>query len=186
MTAVGGVNGLAKSYVCGRFKRIWVDESDLPIFQPSSITDVYPTPDGYISHKTQTNIDALRVHAGQVLMTCSGTIGKLSYVSKALDGQIFSHDLLRINCKNPTDAGYLYAYLKSAVGNKILLTNSYGAVITHIEPEHLATVPIPDAPASIKKRVNDLILGCSITGITQARSIRSKLTDLLSPLARMC
>ena len=68
---------------------------------------------------------------------------------------------------------------------KILLTNSYGAVITHIEPEHLATVPIPDAPASIKKRVNDLILGCSITGITQARSIRSKLTDLLSPLARM-
>ena len=60
-----------------------------------------------------------------------------------------------------------------------MLTNSYGAVITHIEPEHLATVPIPDAPASIKKRVNDLILGCSITGITQARSIRSKLTDLL-------
>ena len=56
-----------------------------------------------------------------------------------------------------------------------MLTNSYGAVITHIEPEHLATVPIPDAPASIKKRVNDLILGCSITGITQARSIRSKL-----------
>lgn len=159
VTVVGGANGLAKSYVCGRFKRIWVEKSDLPILQPSSITDVYPTPDGYISHKTQTNIDALRVHAGQVLMTCSGTIGKLSYVSKTLAEKIFSHDLLRIDCNDPADAGYLYAYLKSAVGNKILLTNSYGAVITHIEPEHLATVPIPDAPASIKKRVNDLIVG---------------------------
>jgi len=156
---VGGLDGLASAYVCGRFKRIWVEDSDLPIFQPSSITDIYPTPDGYISHKTQTDIKALRVHAGQVLMTCSGTIGKLSFVSKTLDEQIFSHDLLRIDSRNPEDAGYIYAYLKSATGNKILLTNSYGAVITHIEPEHLASVPIPDAPYEIKKRVNDLIVG---------------------------
>lgn len=118
VTVVGGVNGLAKSYVCGRFKRIWVDKSDLPIFQPSSITDIHPVPDGYISHKTKTNIDALRVHAGQVLMTCSGTIGKVAYVSKTLDQQIFSHDLLRINCNKPTEAGYLYAYLKAQSGRR--------------------------------------------------------------------
>lgn len=159
VTMVGGADGLASSYVCGRFKRIWLEKSDLPIYQPSSITDIYPTPDGYISHKTQTNIDALRVHAGQVLMTCSGTIGKVSFVSKTLDNQIFSHDLLRIDANNPEDAGYIYAYLKSKIGNKILLTNSYGAVITHIEPEHLATVPIPNAPVDVKKRINDLIVG---------------------------
>ncbi len=155
---IGGDNGITTSYVCGRFKRIWVETSDLPIFQPSSITDVYPSPDGYISHKTRTNIEELRVHTGQILMTCSGTIGKLSYVSKTLENKIFSHDLLRINCKETADAGYVYAYLKSAIGNKILLTNQYGAVITHIEPEHLATVPIPVAPEKIKKRINDLIV----------------------------
>ena len=175
---VGGANGFTTSYVCGRFKRIWLQRSDLPIFQPSSITDIYPTPDGYISHKTNTNIDALRVHAGQVLMTCSGTIGKLSYVSKTLDNQIFSHDLLRIECKNPSDAGYVYAYLKSKTGNKILLTNSYGAVITHIEPEHLATVPIPDAPLAIKKRINDLIVG-SYELRDQSNELIDEATDLL-------
>ncbi len=159
VTMVGGADGLASSYVCGRFKRIWLEKSDLPIYQPSSITDIYPTPDGYISYKTQTNIDALRVHAGQVLMTCSGTIGKVSFVSKTLDNQIFSHDLLRIDAKNPEDAGYIYAYLKSSTGNRILLANSYGAVITHIEPEHLSTVPIPNAPVDVKKRINDLIVG---------------------------
>ncbi len=155
---IGGDNGVTTSYVCGRFKRIWVEKSDLPIFQPSTITDVYPTPDGYISHKTRTNIEELRVRAGQILMTCSGTIGKLSYVSKTLENKVFSHDLLRINCKISSDAGYVYAYLKSSIGNKILLTNQYGAVITHIEPEHLATVPIPDAPDAIKKRIHDLII----------------------------
>ena len=155
---ISGPDGFTSAYVCGRFKRIWVEKSGLPIYQPSSIVDVYPTPDGYISHKTKTDIDALRVHQGQVLMTCSGTIGKLAYVSKTLDNKIFSHDLLRINCNNPDDAGYIYAYLKSNVGNKILLTNSYGAVITHIEPEHLVTVPVPDAPDEIKKRINNLVI----------------------------
>lgn len=158
VTIVGGDNGLTNSYVCGRFKRIWVKKSGIPIFQPSSIMNIKPIPDGYISRKTHTDIEALRVHKGQILMTCSGTIGKVSYVSDTLDNQVFSHDLLRINCNNPDDAGFVYAYLKSNVGNRILLTNSYGAVITHIEPEHLATVPIPDAPREIKECINRLIV----------------------------
>ena len=66
--------------------------------------------------------------------------------------------MLRIDCKDEYDAGYIYTYLKSSTGNKILLTNSYGAVITHIEPEHLATVPIPNAPTEIKKRIHSLIV----------------------------
>ena len=86
------------------------------------------------------------------------TIGKVSFVSDTMDNLIFSHDLLRINCNNPSDAGYVYAYLKSKVGNKILLTNSYGAVITHIEPEHLASVPIPDAPDVLKLKIGTLVI----------------------------
>lgn len=157
-TTIGGENGLTTSYTCARFKRIWLEHSDFPIYQPSTIVDIKPKPDGYISHLTKTNIENLRVKKGQILMTCSGTIGKVSYVSDTLKNKIFSHDLLRINCKNTVDQGYVYTYLKSKVGNKILLTNSYGAVITHIEPEHLATIPIPDAPREIKERIHNLIV----------------------------
>ena len=158
LTTIGGQNGLASSYTGARFKRVWVEKSDIPIFQPSSISDVKPCPDGYISHLTNTNIEALRVKKGQVLMTCSGTIGKVSYVSETLQDKIFSHDLLRIDCKETIDQGYIYTYFRSKVGNKILLTNSYGAVITHIEPEHLATVPIPNASQEIKARIHNLIV----------------------------
>ena len=152
-----GENGFATAYVGGRFKRIWLNKSDLPIYQPSSITDVYPTPDGYLSKITKTNFDNLRVHDGQILVSCSGTIGKVSFVSKTLNKQIFSHDLLRINANNVTDAGFIYAYLRSSTGNTILQTNNYGAVIQHIEPEHLADVPVPNPTDEIKCRVSDLI-----------------------------
>ena len=158
ITSLGGANGLTTSYTCGRFKRIWVMKSEYPIYQPSSVVDIKPTPDGYISKKTKVDIDSLRVHKGQILLTCSGTIGKVSLVSKTLDNAIFSHDLLRIDCKNPVDVGYIYTYLKSKIGSQILITNKYGAVITHIESEHLDTVPIPNAPDTIKSKINDLIV----------------------------
>lgn len=177
LATIGGEKGLATSYTGTRFKRVWVDKSNLPIYQPSTIVDIKPSPDGYISRHTQTNIDGLRVHKGQVLMTCSGTIGKVSFVSKTLDNKIFSHDLLRIDCKNPMDQGYIYTYLKSKIGNKILLTNSYGAVITHIEPEHLATVPIPDAPKEIKEHIHNLIV--------KSYSLRDESNDLIDKATQL-
>lgn len=177
LTMLGGADGMTTSYTGARFKRIWVEKSDYPIFQPSTIMDIKPSPDGYISAVTDTNIDALRVSKGQVLMTCSGTIGKVSYVSDTLDNLIFSHDLLRVNCKNPSDAGYVYAYLKSKVGNKILLTNSYGAVITHIEPEHLASVPIPNAPELLKLKISNLI--------TQSYSLRDESNALIDKATQL-
>ena len=158
LTKICGDDGLATAYVGGRFKRIWVEKSDYPIYQPSEIVNVNPSPDGWLSVKTQADLDSLRVHKGQILLTCSGTIGKTALVSDTLDGKIFSHDLLRIECKRKADVGYVYTYLKSRIGNTILLTNSYGAVITHIEPEHLNSIPIPDAPEEIKSTINDLVV----------------------------
>lgn len=177
ITMLGGEKGLTTSYTGARFKRIWVEKSEYPIYQPSTIMDIKPTPDGYISAITDTNIDALRVSKGQILMTCSGTIGKVSLVSNTLDGLIFSHDLLRINCKNVNDVGYVYAFLKSKIGNKILLTNSYGAVITHIEPEHLATVPIPNAPDVLKQKIGNLIL--------RSYTLRDESNDLINTAIKM-
>jgi type I restriction enzyme S subunit len=153
-----GDGGLATAYVCGRFKRVWLEKSDLPIYQPSSITDVYPEPDGYLSKNTRTNLDTLRVRKGQILLSCSGTIGKGALVSETLDDQIFSHDLIRMDAKSPVDVGYIYAFLRSKVGNTLLQTNNYGAVIQHIEPEHLDDIPVPNAPDEIKSNINDLII----------------------------
>lgn len=178
LTTLGGADGMTTSYTGARFKRIWVEKSDYPIYQPSTIMDIKPSPDGYISAITDTDIDALRVSKGQVLMTCSGTIGKVSFVSDTMDNLIFSHDLLRINCKKPSDAGYVYAYLKSKVGNKILLTNSYGAVITHVEPEHFATVPIPDAPDVLKSKIGNLIIR-SYTLRDESNALIDEATKLL-------
>ena len=147
------------AFVGSRFKRVYTDNpSDIPFFLPSDIEDVYPKATKYISGKTKADIDFLRVEKDMLLMTCSGTIGKTSLVGTKLEHQVFSHDLLRITFKNDFDLGYIYAFFNTKVGQTILQSNNYGAVIDHIEPEHLYNIPIPNAPEETRKKIHEFIV----------------------------
>ncbi len=152
---LSGENGLATAYHRPRFKRIYVEKSNFPIYQPAQINELYPKPSAYISGLTQTDIDALRVEKGQVLLTCSGTIGNCTYVRDTLDNLIFSHDVIRIEPKEYS--GFVYAFLKSKTGFSIINTNNYGAVVKHLEPAHLKAIPIPNPPSVIKQEIHNLI-----------------------------
>ena len=97
----------------------------------------------------------MRVKKGQVLLTCSGTIGNCAYVRNTLDNLIFSHDLIRIEPKEYN--GFIYAFLKSRTGRLLITTNNYGAVVKHIEPEHLNNIPIPNPSPILKQEIHNLI-----------------------------
>lgn len=172
-----GPSGIATAYHRLRFRRVFVEKSDFPIFQPSQITEIKPKPELFISANTKTNIDALRVKSGQILMTCSGTIGKCTVTSRTLDNQIFSHDLLRITAKNEIDVGYIYAYCKTSIGQMLLTTNNYGAVISHIEPEHLNHFHLPYPDENIRRSIDEKI--------RKSYELRDKSNDLLTEAEKL-
>ena len=149
---------VSKAYYPGRFKRIYCDANNgVPFYLPSQMTDIYPKTDKYISALTKCDISELRLKFGDILLTRSGTVGSVTIVSKTLENTVFSDDVIRIT-PNDGMAGYIYAYLRSRTGNTILQTNRYGSVIQHIEPEHLAEIPIPNPDNGIKMRINNLIM----------------------------
>jgi type I restriction enzyme, S subunit len=153
-----GADGFATAYYLGRFKRIYVDKSDYPIYNPSQINELYPLPANYIASKTPVNYDSLKLQKGQVVLTRSGTIGDCAYVGKTFAGLAFSDDLLRINALREDEAGYIFAYLRSRTGQLLLRTSNYGAVVSHIEPEHLEHLHVPDANPDIKKEIHEKIV----------------------------
>lgn len=141
-----------------RLKRIYCEKQyGEGFYLPSQMTDVYPVAEKYISRLADCDMDELRLKKDTLLLTRSGTIGSVSYVSRTLDRKVFSDDVIRISFKKAYDLGYVYTFLKSKVGNLILRTNGYGSVITHIEPDHLAEIQIPNAPVEIREHINDLI-----------------------------
>ena len=147
------------AYYPNRFKRIYCEKKfGEPFYLPSQITDIRPKAEKFISHESPCNFNELRAKENTLLLTRSGTIGTVAYVLKTLTGKIMSDDVIRISFRNDYDAGYIYAWLKSSVGQQILLTNSYGAVIEHIEPEHLENIPVPIASESLKRQIHGLIV----------------------------
>lgn len=142
-----------------RFKRIYVDqEHGLDFLLPSQISETFPKPSKYISPKTEVDVDELKVKKNSILLTRSGTIGKLTLVSETISNKIFSDDVIRVSFNEVANSGYTYAFLKSETGQSILTTNNYGAVVQHIEPSHLADIKIPCPPPELKKRIHDLII----------------------------
>jgi len=174
---VCGENGLATAFYPTRFKRIIVEESEYPLILPSQIREIKPKPKAYLSPLCKTDFKLLRAQEGQILLTRSGTIGNCSLVSQTLNGKTLSDDIIRITCKTDTDTGYLYAFLNTKTGNALIRTNEYGAVVSHIEPEHLENVPIPDPPPILKKRIHDLVI--------RSYALRDESNELLDQAERL-
>jgi hypothetical protein len=54
-------------------------------------------------------------------------------------------------------AGYLYTFLASRFGIPIIKGGIYGTSVRHIEPEHIADLPVPRLDDSVEKRIDALI-----------------------------
>jgi hypothetical protein len=68
----------------------------------------------------------------------------MAYVRPDMAGLACSEDVLRV-VPNPEriPPGYLYAFLSSTYGVPLVVAGTYGAIIQHIEPEHIANLPVP-------------------------------------------
>ena len=102
--------------------------------------------------------DTLTIHENIILLTRSGTIGKVSLVPKHWDGWAITDDILQLI---PTKdfAGYVYVWLQSVYSGEIIKSLSYGAVVRHIEKFHLEVVPIPLLRnVAAQFRINSMVL----------------------------
>lgn len=155
-----GEGGLIeKAFYPGRFKRIYVEKGNgHPMVLPSQMLSIKPIATKFISDKTYETIGNLDLKRGQLLLTRSGTIGNCTIVSKTLENTVMTDDVIRITFNENFDLGYVYAYLKTKVGQLILQTNNYGSVILHIEPEHLKEVIIPKPKGELRQSIHEKIM----------------------------
>jgi len=98
------------------------------------------------SKKQVRDFDTVTVHKGDLLLTRSGTIGRLAYVSSVMDGQIVSDDMIRVRIPTERGRAYVAAFLLSENAAAQMLMNEYGSVQQHLEPSHVRDllIPVPD------------------------------------------
>ena len=140
-----------------RFKRDYKNKSDEAVgfLGSSEILNVYPKAEKYISRE-QAESKGLLAKLNEILITCSGTIGNISLVSKSMINNALSQHMIRAYTDDLY--GYIYAFLKTKIGKLLIQTNTYGSVVQHIEPKHLENIEIPNPPEILKKEIHNLIV----------------------------
>lgn len=161
-------------FIPGRFSRMYVSDPKhgLPWLSPSDMLNADLSGVPYVSKKYTPIQDVLRLQKGWLLLSRSGSIGNLAYVRDDMVGMIGSDDIIRISPnEQKVPRGYLYAFLSSSMGKALIQQQTYGAVIQHIEVEHIVNLPIPRLDSTVEEQIHALV--------EQAATLRVKANALL-------
>ena len=151
--------GLIKDcFYGGRAKRNYVKkhtDGATGFLGSSEMLNTYPKAVKFLSSNV-VNIEPFKVKKGTLLISRSGTIGKVTFVNKTLEKNLISEHAIRIIAKK--HAGYLYSYFQTEIGKTLVKSNVFGAIVDQIEPQHFEKIIIPNAPEVLKQDIHDLIV----------------------------
>lgn len=146
----------------GRFKRVYMQEGQgVPFFGGKQIYELDPANKKYLSlkHHGERIRKELLLEKNMVLITCSGTIGRVALVPAHWEGWTANQHIIRILPSSEEIAGYLYVFLASEYGYELITRFTYGAVVDEIDDRHVSEVAIPLLKDnSIQTEINSLAL----------------------------
>lgn len=156
------------------FSRIFVKDAEhgIPYLAASDTVLANLDTGRYLSKKQASALSYLMLKKDWIVVTCSGTIGNVTYTNSSFENHIATHDLIRIV---PNDKkilrGYLYAFLASKYGYNQLTQSQFGGVVKHINAEHVRNIKVPCFAEFFQEEVNDLV--------QEAARLREKASDAL-------
>lgn len=140
-------------------KRVYVPKGGIPLLSSKQLFQVDPIELKGLARGAHTDdMDEIGLKPNLVMVTCSGTNGRVQIVPNYMSGWGASQDALRIAGVSDEWAGYVFAWLSSSFGQSLLLRHQYGSVITHLDREMLGMVPVPILPDAKRKAIATLVL----------------------------
>ncbi|WP_208908549.1 methylation-associated defense system restriction endonuclease subunit S MAD5 [Paracidovorax avenae] len=168
----------ARIFHAGREARLWVSDADHGVlFMGSSdirVADFSALP--LIAKRQVERNPLFTLGSGWTLITRSGTIGRMAYARPDMAGMACSEHVLRVVPDvGRIPSGYLYAFLSSRYGVPLVVSGTYGAIIQHIEPEHIAELPVPRFGPVVEQEVAQLIDAAAAERVAASKHRRAAL-----------
>lgn len=139
------------------FKRYYVKKG-ITFLGGADIFLATPDSEKRLSSKKTANIEALMIKEGTILLPRSGTIGNVAWAHAGHAQKLASEDVIRITPNDILRAGYVYAFLASKYGKKLIQRYIFGSVIQHVEPPHLKLIPVPIIDKKVMDDIHDKVM----------------------------
>lgn len=176
LKTIGDVS--SRIFFGNRAKRVYVTkkENGIPFLSSSDIlrSDLENVK---LASKKYMPVSDMMLEKGWTLISRSGTIGNCAFANAKHAQKLASEHVIRVVPNNILRGSLVYAYLASKYGYSLLTQGTFGAVIQHIEPDFISSIPIPSFPEDFQNKINDLIL--------ESARLREEATDMLSAAERL-
>lgn len=152
----GGIAGIINP---GRITRLWVDDDQhgYPFLSSTDILQADLSNVGLIAKLAAKKNPRLIIKDRCTLITRSGTVGRMVYSRSEMKGMACTEDVLRvIPDETKVSPGYIHAYLGTSFGIPQVVSGTYGSIITHLEPHHIADLPVPRLGA-VEDKAHELV-----------------------------
>jgi hypothetical protein len=159
------LHGLTKGGMAGifngpRFPRAYVLDAQYGVPFLGS-TDILQADLSFVPLLAKRQVQAqpeLVIDEGWTLISCSGTVGRMAYSRSDMNGMAGSQHFMRVVADgDEVRSGYLHAYLSSRFGVPLVIGGTYGSIIQHIEPEHLADLPVPRLDDRLERQAHERV-----------------------------
>ena len=157
LTTIGEVS--KRIFYGNRARRVYVSDKEhgIPFLSSSDILQADLDHVKLASKKYTPDVEDMVLQKGWLLTSRSGTVGNCAFASRLHAQKLASEHVIRLVPDYILRPGLIYAYLASKYGHSLLTQGVFGAVIQHIEPAFIASLPIPKFPESFQTEVDNLI-----------------------------
>ena len=143
-----------------RFKRVYTNaQHGTPFLQGSHVPMIRPTEVRYLSNVAHMKENATHhVKKEQILVTCSGTLGRVTLATKVIDGWAASQHIARVSAGSDLQPCFLYALLTSIYGQYQLQAQTYGAVIDELTEAQIGALRVVVPPMNIQRAIGNRVV----------------------------
>jgi type I restriction enzyme, S subunit len=140
-------------------KRVYVPTGGIPMLSSKQLMQIDPVDIKRLSKGAHTkDLPEIALKRDMVTVSCSGTIGRVQIIPPYMEGWTANQHATRLVAGSEVSPGYLYAWLVSDYGQRLLKRYSYGSVILEIDRDMIGSVSIPLPPNGVQKKIGELVL----------------------------
>lgn len=180
---------LARLWCPPRIKQVFVaPEHGVSYLNTSQVFDVRPFPRKWLAAAKTSKAESRFAKQGTILVMASASPGRSTLVTQAHENAFISHHFMRVEPNREAQRGWLYGYLRSSQGRAMMSGSQYASIIRHIEPHHVASLPVPivsDAIATDFAQRLQRILTLRNDAYRLAEEADSRFADSVGPIEPM-
>ena len=139
----------------------------------------------YVSNDIQSLISRYIINSGDLIISIVGTIGMINIIDGSLNNANLTENCFKINSFKFINANYLYHYLNSEIGKRIIEERTVGGVQGKLPMYNVESMPILIPEEDLLNRFNTSIEKIDKTTLSKVKEnkLLEELKDLL--LAKM-